>query len=125
MSTMDTVVQCVALLAGLSVASERFVEIAKQSFPSLNQETSDPASEGRRRAILQTLAVVAGVLTATLAYKGELFPDGFVLRGVWAVPIVGLLVSGGSGFWNAVLTYTTSVKELKEAQVAQLRPNPR
>lgn len=104
----------VSLLVALSVASERLVEIIKGLFPSLNQENSDPKKEGWRKAALQFLAVLAGIITAVLAQPA--IKD--VVSAGWSTPTgvvaLGLLASGGSGFWNSVLTYVTKVKDMKK-----------
>ena len=114
---MDTtqLTAIVGLLIALSVASERLVEIIKGIVPSLNKENSDATKEGRRRAVLQVLAVLAGIVTAFLAKPT--IPDGIIpatATGVWPVLALGLLASGGSGFWNSVLTYVTKVKDIKK-----------
>jgi len=120
-TTLENVTVIVGSLAALSVASERLVEIIKGIFPWLSRELppDDPA-EGWRRAALQTLAVAAGVLTAYLA-KDQLVSIPESKNVSWLV--LGLLASGGSGFWNAVLEYVGKVKNLKkaEAQLATIR----
>ena len=105
----------VGLLVALSVASERLVEIIKGLIPPLNKENPDPDKEGVRRVALQCLAVAAGIVTAFLARPTipvSLIPAN--TTDVWPVIALGLLASGGSGFWNSVLTYVMSVKDLKE-----------
>lgn len=57
----------VSLLIALRVAAERLVEIVKGFWPFLNTPQADPKREGRRRAGLQLLAVIAGIVTAWLA----------------------------------------------------------
>lgn len=109
---MAKVATITSLLIALSIAAERLVEIVKGFTPALNLEQPDPAREGRRRALLQLLAVGAGILTAWLA--GGMIPtevyDATTPLGIVAL---GLLASGGSGFWNSILTYVTKVKDLK------------
>jgi hypothetical protein len=105
----------VSVLVALSVASERLVEIIKGLSPILNQEKSDVKKEGWRRSALQALAVVAGIGTALLAQPAikDIAPG---LSDNWTgIVALGLLASGGSGFWNAILTYVLSVKDIKEA----------
>jgi len=34
----------------------------------------------------------------------------------WSILGLGLLASGGSGFWNSVLTYVTKVKDIKTVE---------
>jgi hypothetical protein len=83
--------------------------------PALGKEKADEAAEGRRCAYLQLLAVISGIVTARLAQdfipmEITKLPEG------WAIVGLGLLASGGSGFWNSVLTYVTKVKELKKVE---------
>jgi O-antigen/teichoic acid export membrane protein len=119
---MDTtqLTAMVGLLIALSVASERFVEIIKGIIPFLNKENSDETKEGLRRAALQVLAVVAGVITAFLARPT--IPESIIpakVTGAWPILALGLLASGGSGFWNSVLTYVTKVKDIKKLEVEE------
>ena len=106
----------VTLLAALSVASERLVEIAKGFSSFLSTENPDPARERWRKTSLQILAVLAGLATAWLTKDtsaiNALIPD---TKLAW-VPL-GLLASGGSGFWNSIQTYLAKAKELKKAEV--------
>ncbi len=106
----------IGLLAALSVASERLVEIAKGLIPWLDQQNSDPGTESRRRAALQFLAAAAGVTTAFVS--GQAFPDTLhIAPGFLSKVVLGLLASGGSGFWNSILDYVNNAKNLKEQQV--------
>src|SRR5262245_36062259 len=99
MPDLNSISSLVALLVALSVASERLVEIVKGFVPFLNQENAtNPAAEARRKAILQAMAVVAGVLTAFLA--GPALPESLVPDHWYSKLALGLLASGGSGFWN-------------------------
>jgi len=113
---MDTtkLATIVSLLVALSVASERLVEIIKGLIPALNQENTDPTKEGWRKAGLQVLAVAAGITTAFLA--SPVIPDIFIPKGVTGNLALGLLASGGSGFWNSVLSYVTKAKDVKTAE---------
>jgi hypothetical protein len=114
---MDTaqLTSLVSVLVVLSIASERLVEILKGVITPLNIEQSDPVREGWRRAAIQVLAVGAGIFTAFLARS--LIPEGLIPTGPWPVLALGLLASGGSGFWNSILGYLTQVKDLKKLQV--------
>jgi hypothetical protein len=106
----------VTLLIGLSIASERFVEIIKGFVPGLNEPRSDPRLEGRRRGWLQALAVLAGIATAFAArpvIPTEIY-DATTTSGLLAL---GLLASGGSGLWNSILGIASGAKELKKVQV--------
>ena len=96
-----TLTSIVSLILALSVASERLVEIIKGFVPSLDKpNTVDDQAEGRRRSYLQILAVLSGILTSYLAreYVPKEIADS--VNG-WSILGLGLLASGGSGFWNA------------------------
>jgi hypothetical protein len=111
----------VSVLVVLSVASERLVEIVKGLFPALNKENPDPTKEGWRRAGLQVMAVAAGIITAYLArpaLPASLSPIWNSNLGIFGL---GLLASGGSGFWNSVLAYFLQLKELKKAEAVAVR----
>jgi hypothetical protein len=109
----------VSLLIALSVASERLVEIIKGVIPFLNCTNDDPTKEGWRKAALQALAVVAGIITALLARSaiGESVPA--VLNSTPGFLALGLLASGGSGFWNSILTYVNKVKDIKALEAKE------
>jgi hypothetical protein len=115
--TPTQIYSAVSLLAALSVASERFVEIVKGTIPWLNIEKTDSTQEGLRQAALHILAAVAGIVTALLASSAI---QGVVPAALATPPgiiVLGLLVSGGSGFWNSALSYFKAAKDIKEAQV--------
>lgn len=118
-TTMSTVV---ALLIALSVAAERLVEIVKGMIPALNTHNDkSPEWEGRRKALLQLLAVVAGIATAWVSAPviKEIVPGDW---GNWpGILALGLLASGGSGFWNSVQTYVLMLKDLKKVEVNKAR----
>jgi hypothetical protein len=63
---LNTLSTIVALLVSFSIAAERLVEIVTAPFPLLTQERTDPHQERLRKAALQLLAVIAGVVTALL-----------------------------------------------------------
>jgi hypothetical protein len=98
-----------------SIASERLVDIIKGLVPWLNQQRRKPAEEGWRKAALQILAVIAGITTAWLASAA--IPKGVGIPDDWTGTLaLGLLASGGSGFWNSILTYVAKAKDLKAAE---------
>ena len=106
----------VTLILALSVASERLVEIIKGFIPALDKpNTTDEKAESRRKSYLQILAVIAGIVTAYLAqdYVPKEIADS--TKG-WSIFGLGLLASGGSGFWNSILTYVTKVKDIKKIE---------
>ncbi|KYQ97111.1 hypothetical protein AWY96_00800 [Serratia plymuthica] len=107
----------IGLLLAVSIASERLVEIIKGYFPWLNEEKQNPVSEGRRKSALQILAVAAGIVTAFLAQPILADSLSSMNNQGLAILSVGLLASGGSAFWNAILSYMLQVKNLKKQEV--------
>lgn len=115
---MTRLTTVIGLLIALSIASERLVEIIKGFIPALDQQSTDPNKEGRRRAVLQILAVLAGIATASLA--SPMIPkETYDATSIWGILALGLLTSGGSGFWNSVLTYVAKVKDVKKLEVKE------
>jgi hypothetical protein len=110
----------VGLLIALSVASERLVEIVKGMIPRLNGKSEVPWKEGVRRTVLQVLAVVAGIITAFLA-RPTIPTEVLPATNDSAILALGLLASGGSGFWNSVLTYVLKAKDIKEVEAIAAR----
>ncbi|HEX9630839.1 MAG TPA: hypothetical protein VGA02_00130 [Gemmatimonadales bacterium] len=117
-SSLPTII---TLLIALSVASERVVEMIKGLFwRQLNERQEDPGREARRRVWLHVLGALAGVGVSALAWPVvvEVVPGDTSWLTVVAL---GLLASGGSGFWNTILTYVLNIKELKKTDVEQAR----
>ena len=119
---MEKLTAIVAFILALCIASERLVEIIKGLIPKLDKETPDEKAEGRRRAYLQILSVTSGIVTALLArdYIPKEIADSLSSGTVFGL---GLLASGGAGFWNSILSYVTKVKELKSLDVSERKPN--
>ena len=119
---MDTtqLTAVVGLLIALSVASERLVEIVKGVIPPLNGKSAVPWKENVRRTVLQLLAVGAGIGTAYLA-RPTIPQEVLSSTSDSAIIALGLLASGGSGFWNSVLTYVLRLKDIKEVQAITAR----
>jgi hypothetical protein len=115
MTTVD-LTATVTLILALSVASERLVEIVKGAVPWLDKEWEK--HESFRRVLLHVLAVIAGVVTAALS--APYLPQTLTGPASGGVSLLGLglLASGGSGFWNSVLAYMSSLKNLKKAEAA-------
>jgi hypothetical protein len=118
----------VALLAALSVAAERLVDIVKNWFPArLAEEQKDAQGnvdvkkEGLRKVQLQLLAIVASIITVILAWPVMAGSVPGAPSGAWwtssegrlIVVAAGILVSGGSGFWNKIVGYVGAVRDLK------------
>lgn len=109
----------VALLIALSIASERLVEIIKGYMPSLSTAKNNLADEGRRRATIQFIAVAAGIATTFLAAPA--LPENTIPDNWMAKLAVGLLASGGSGLWNSIQGYVLQAKEVKKAEVEEVK----
>jgi hypothetical protein len=121
---MPDIESTIAIILVLSIASERMVEIVKNFIPWLSIETTDMKQEGRRRGCLHAMAVVAGIVTAFLGmdyFPKELMTTG--TEGMRSVHVLGLglLASGGSGFWNAILTYFVKLKDVKGAEAVEAK----
>jgi hypothetical protein len=122
---IDTLTEMVGLLVALSAASERLVDIVKGFIGRLQKPdpsaTVDPRQEGRRKAMIQLMAVFAGFLTTLLAWPivGDMFP-GTTGNNALVVIGLGFLVSGGSGLWNSILSYLLAIKDVKKKEA----PNP-
>jgi hypothetical protein len=111
----------VTQMIGLSVASERVTETAKQWVsPALSR-----LSPARNAALVQTMAMISGMAVVALSGLNPLTIPRFVAFG-WTNPadwlswlIGGVLVSGGSAFWNHILDILQATKVRKE-QIANL-----
>ncbi|MEZ4587091.1 MAG: hypothetical protein R2909_11875 [Gemmatimonadales bacterium] len=121
METLQSLPSVITLLIALSVAGERLVEIIKGMVPWLERDKRHPSEEARRRAVLQLMAVAAGIGISALAWPiaREILPAN--QNAVAATLALGLLSSGGSGFWHSILGYAVSLKDLKAATVERTR----
>ncbi|HWG21396.1 MAG TPA: hypothetical protein VG225_12770 [Terracidiphilus sp.] len=106
-------------MVGLSVAAERVTEAIKQWMcPASGQ----PNAKGPSAATVQTIAIVSGILVTALSTldplnitKGAAFAwDKPIFWLSWVV--TGILVSGGSAFWNHLLDILQATKVAKEQQ---------
>ena len=111
---MENLWTMVTLLIALSVASERLVEIVKGVVPWLNERKDDTKLEGQRKAVIQAMAVLSGILTAWLVRPVivNIVPQPW--QSTLGILAIGLLASGGSGFWNAIMTYLLKVKDIRK-----------
>lgn len=91
---MDTIVILVAYIAGMSVATERCIETLKvlglRTFIEGTKTNSD---------VYKVIAVGVG---AALAFVAPMPIDIGIPKTEFSA-LVGLAVSGGSGFWNTIL----------------------
>lgn len=124
--SLDTLPALITLLIALSVASERAVEIVKGLVAFLDTTHTDSHRERLRRMSLHLLGVAAGIgiaavtwpiLAEVLAQPQQAAPG----RDWPTILALGLLASGGSGFWNTMLSYALNLKELKRTEVRERR----
>ena len=101
------------------MATERLVEIINGLLPYawLSEKQTEPAKERQRKTRLQLLAVVAGMATAWLS-SSYVSTDLLEANHSFHVIVLGLLASGGSGFWNSVSTYTLDLKNSQQKLMA-------
>ncbi len=116
----------VALLGGMSLSVERVVEIIKNMVPFLAGQQVDEKKERWRRAMLHFLSALAGTVIALVAQEQiqPLLPNIFTETGEIGLPdciLLGLLASGGSGFWNQSLAIVEEIKKAKKLQVQRLQ----
>lgn len=119
MADLNNLTGVITSIAALSVVTERFVEIIKGMIPPLNAPFENKTWECFRVTALRLLAVIGGVATVSLSHT----EIGGVIDDIWNKhqlgPVaLGLLASGGSGFWNAVLKYVGAVKDLRKSEVS-------
>ena len=103
-------------MVGLSVASERVTETVKQWVcPRLN-----PADPNGNTNVVQVIAIGSGILVTALSTLDPLnITHGAPFQ--WNKPVfwlswvvTGILVSGGSAFWNHLLDILQATKVQKE-----------
>ncbi len=123
--SLETLPSLIALIIVLSVASERFVEIVKGFSEFLDTtHTDDPRRERLRKMSLHLLAVIAGVGIAALTWPIVATvladtPNVAADRDVGTIVALGLLASGGSAFWNTMLSYAVNLKDLKRTEARE------
>lgn len=106
----------VALIAALSVASERLVEILKGVIPWLNGKHADPVREKIRVVLVHVLTVAVAMLTAALTLPAIRAVITTQSPDVLLVMAFGMLASGGSSFWNSILGWTLELKKIRQSQ---------
>lgn len=106
-------------MVGLSVATERVTETVKQWISSSPENIQQAA---RRSGLVQLIAIGSGVLVVAISGLNPMSIPGFTpfsfSRESWMSWLVtGLLVSGGSAFWNHLLDILKATKIEKEQAV--------
>ncbi|MEZ4297880.1 MAG: hypothetical protein R3B70_23185 [Polyangiaceae bacterium] len=120
----EKITAIVTVLVALSVASERLVEITKGLIPYLGEKSAENprgVAERWRRPLVQMLTVASAVLITALARNA--IPDEVLVHREDPLSILalGLLASGGSGFWSSILGYLEQVKNIKKGLVTELK----
>lgn len=123
----DNLMSFVSILAVLSASAERLVELIKGRWPALNRPQSDPVLEEKRKWSVNLLAIACCMITAiiacgpiasTLGWGQTQFAE--ILEHHWRTLLgLGLFAAGGSSFWNSVLGYLLSTKNIKKAEAEQ------
>ncbi len=110
----------IAVLGAMSLSVERVVEIIKNMWPWLAKAQPDERKENYRKAFLYFLAALVGTVIAYVSQEQlqPLLANIFKTQGSIGIPgciILGLLASGGSGFWNQSLSIVEEIKKTKKA----------
>ena len=114
---VQTIINLVTMLALLSVAVER-VTAMSISFIKLDEKITDAKYSN---AAKQLIAAVFGGLIYMLNADSHIpFIDQY-FTGFTGPAMIGLLVSGGSGFWNSILKLlsATTTKLKAEAEITK------
>ena len=103
-------------MIALSVATERVTETVKQ-WISASPETVQQAS--KRSGLVQLVAIASGILVVGLSGLNPIgiprfIPYSFSKESWMCWLVTGLLVSGGSAFWNHLLDILKATKIEKE-----------
>jgi hypothetical protein len=115
----------IAILGVLSLSVERVVEMIKNLLPFLSKKYDDERKARYRRFGLHFLAGIIGFLIALAAQEQidyVLFKNEDSIN-CWGCVILGLLASGGSGFWNQSLGIVEEIKKAKKFQFKQNKTN--
>ncbi len=128
---MDYLTTLITVVLAISLAGERLVSYVKAMLPWLGEEQKTDAKEvdltrdRPRRLIVMSLAFVASWLAASFLVEEPWTLHAFVSRVpiassklVIPVPLLGLLASGGSAFWNNILGFTKAAKDTKQVEKA-------
>ncbi len=112
----STLTNFLTQMVALSVAAERVTETIKQFTLSA---PADIQAAAKRSWIVQTIAIVTGIVVVALSGLNPVNMPNFAAFdigkdwGCWLV--TGILVSGGSAFWNHLLDILKATKVQKEA----------
>jgi hypothetical protein len=131
---MDSLTSFLSIIAAVSVAVERIVEILKGLLPKtwLFEPKTDPPLESFRCAMLHVLAGICGAAVAAVSkvdvwHRLNQFqvpgqqPHWYYWWGSYA--FTGLLSSGGSAMWNHALDILKATKVKQEQGAKALAAN--
>ena len=116
-SPMNALTAFATAMVALSVAAERVTETVKQWANPLLGKLSAAGSS----AATQCLAVASGIFVSALSGQNPIGVPGFAAyqwasHRDWASWVLsGILVAGGSAFWNHLLDILKAAKVQKEA----------
>jgi hypothetical protein len=128
---IDYLTTLLTVVLAVSLAGERLVTYVKTMIPWLAEEQKTEAKEvdltrdRNRRVIVLLLALAASWLAASF-----LVEEAWTVAALWGkvpiassnatipVPLLGLLASGGSAFWNNILGFTKAAKDTKQVEKA-------
>jgi hypothetical protein len=115
-SLVGSISTFVALLSGISIGTERIVEIIKGAVPKL--ANAWPQHDKTRQGILQLLAaIIGGIIAAQMPSQVKnALPASLTGQVNWmAYALIGLFASAGSGAWNHGLDILRALKVKQEA----------
>lgn len=123
-SPLNTLTAFVTAMVALSVAAERVTETIKQWAAQQLGKLSPP----RSAAATQVVAMLSGIFVTAMSGQNPINVPGFSAYAWtslhdWASWIFGgILVSGGSAFWNHILDILQAKKVQKESAADQQLP---
>ena len=115
-SLMGSMLTFASLMAGISIAVERAVEMIKGAVPPLANTWTK--NDQVRAGIVQLIAAAlgAGIASQMPDQVRNAMPPGLAGPLQWpAYAVLGLMASGGSGAWNHVLDILGAIKTKQEA----------
>jgi hypothetical protein len=110
---INTLSIIIAILAASSSAAERLTELLQNIFPSLRVPNAEPNVEGCRKAWIMLVMIVSCEITGLLTY--DLIKDLKIPGSDFSFQNLpryafGILLMGGSSFWNSVQGYLNGLK---------------
>lgn len=117
---MDQLVRFAAAMFALSVGVERIIEILKNlgstwSFGWWKKEASEESPAKRSASIQFAAAAIGGLLAWNIGPEHFLGTTGLTSDAkVLVAVLLGAMSSGGSAFWNSVISIVAAIKDTKE-----------